>query len=438
MKPQLDNIINRKPLYWLAALLLVGYTITVTVVHQQLKNTVIESKLDELNQHILYQKSLRKYINTELKPVIYKLQEQQILSYDYFDPHVLSGTFIARSIYKIFDENLDSKKINSWKYRLAANTPRNPINQATPAEIELLDKFNNNPDLIHIHQIDIVNGEEILYYAAPFNPNDASCLTCHGDPKDAPKGLVEKYGSVNGFYEKIGNIRAFISYRLNLSESMAYAHKTFMAISIIILFLVLIFFAIASWAYLIEQKRKLLVARQQEELEFVAHHDFLTKLKNRHGLNRDFKEQLTALNNEALHYSNLWVVMLDIDFFKAINDDFGHDIGDITLQKFGAILQEEVNTLEHAQAYRLGGEEFLMIIRNTDAKIINAIYTDICESLANIEIQGLDRTIQLSAGATEVQRDEHQFDILKRVDNALYQAKQQGRNRLVIIYKGLK
>lgn len=433
MKTKLENTINKKPLYLLAVLLLIAYTIITTIVYQQVKNTVIENKLDDLNQHILYQKSLRKYINTELKPVIYNLQKQQIISYDYFDSHVLSGTFISSNVYENFDDSLDTKNMNRWKYRLAAKNPRNPINQGTPAEIELLDKFNNNHDLKHIHQIETVNGEETLYYAAPFNPNNASCLRCHGDPKTAPKGLLERYGSENGFYEKIGNIRAFISYRLNLSESMAYANKTFIVISIIIFAFIMVFFAIATWAYLIEQKRKLLIARQQVELDFVAHHDFLTKLKNRHGLSRDFSEQLTAINNEALHYSNLWLVMLDIDFFKSINDDLGHDIGDIALQKLGKILQEEVDNLEHAEAYRLGGEEFLIIIRNTDAKIINALYTDICHSLANIEIEGLDRTVQLSAGATEVQLEEHQFDILKRVDNALYQAKEQGRNRLVII-----
>ncbi|MEA1987644.1 MAG: diguanylate cyclase [Pseudomonadota bacterium] len=285
----------------------------------------------------------------------------------------------------------------------------------------------------HIHQIETINGEEILYYSAPFNPNDASCLRCHGNPKAAAKGLLERYGSENGFYEKIGDIRASFSYRLNLSESMAYANKTFIAISVIIFAFVIVFFAIATWAYLIEQKRKLLIARQQEELDFVAHHDFLTKLKNRHGLSRDFSAQLSAINKKTHHYSNLWVVILDIDFFKAINDDFGHDIGDIALQKLGKILQEEVNNLEHADTYRLGGEEFLIIIRNTDAKIIKALYTDICDSLANIEIQGLDRLIQLSAGATEVQLEEHQFDILKRVDNALYQAKEQGRNRLITL-----
>ena len=433
MNDQLESKINKKPLYWLAALLLVAYTIIVTVVYQQVRNTIIENTLDDLNQHILFQKSLRKYINTELKPVIYNLQKQQIISYDFFDPHVLSGTFISRKIYENFDESLDAKDMNSWKYRLAAKTPRNPINQATPAEIDLLNKFNNNPDLKNIHKIETINGEETLYYAAPFNPNDASCLRCHGDPKSAPKGLIERYGSQNGFHEKIGDIRAFISYRLNLSKSMAYANKTFAAISIIILAFAIIFYIIATWAYLVAQKRKLLVAQQQEELEFVAHHDFLTKLKNRHCLNRDFSEQISAINKEALHYSNLWVIMLDLDFFKSINDDFGHDIGDLTLQKLGEILQQEVKNLEHAEAYRLGGEEFLIVIRNTDAKIINALYTDICDSIANIKIQGLDRTVQLSAGATEVQLEEHQYDILKRVDNALYQAKEQGRNRLVIL-----
>ncbi|BCN94269.1 hypothetical protein THMIRHAM_20540 [Thiomicrorhabdus immobilis] len=425
--------INKKPLYWLATALLFSYLIITASIYQQVKNTIIENKLNELNQHILYQTSLRQYINSQLKPIIYNLQKEHILSYDFFDPHLLSSTFISRKVYQIFDKKLDAKDLNSWKYRLAAKNPRNPVNQATPEEIELLEKFNSDRNLKQIHRVEMINSQETLYYAAPFNANEANCLMCHGDPKTAPKGLIEKYGSEHGFNEKLGDIRAFVSYRLNITESMLNANKTFLIISLIIFAFMAAFFALASWSYLIEQRRKGLIIQQQQELEYVAHHDFLTNLTNRHGLNRDLPVQLAKLNNEPVHLSNLWVIMLDIDFFKSINDDFGHDIGDLTLQKLGEILKTEKNNLEHAEAYRLGGEEFLIVIRNTDTKIIKALYKDICTSLAAIKIAGLNRIIKISAGATEAQPNEHQYELLKRVDQALYQAKEQGRARLIII-----
>jgi len=433
MQPTRPTSINKTPLYWLAAGVLFSYLIISVLVYQQIKNTVIENKLDELNQHILFQKSLRKYINTELKPVIYQFQKSGVLSIDYFDPHILSGTYISRNIYQIFDEKLKSKTLHSWKYRVASKNPRNPINQASSKELALLERFNLNRDLDHVHQIEVIDGQETLYFAAPFKPNNPTCIRCHGDYNTAPKDLLKRYGNQNAFNEKMDDIRAFTSYRLNLTDSMANANKTFVIISLIILGFLTVFFILASWVYIAGQKRKQLIFQQQQELEYVAHHDFLTQLSNRHGLNRELPLQIKKLNQAADHFSNFWVLMLDIDWFKSINDDFGHDIGDLTLKKLGEIMICESKKLEHATAYRLGGEEFLITLRNTDAKIIQTLYQSICEALQAAEIEGLNRVIKLSGGATETKIDDNQYSLLKRADNALYQAKEQGRDRLIII-----
>lgn len=425
------NTLNKKPLYVFAVFLLSSYFIISIIIYNQIKTTVIANKLDDLNQHIIYQQATRQYINNKLKPIIYEFQKQKKNSADYFDPHVLSSTFISRNIYQIFDEKLDSNGMLSWQYHLAASNARNPINQATPEELKLLKTFNQDKTLQNFHQIKTIDGQELLYFAAPYKPNNATCLRCHGNPESAPKGLLKRYGSVNGFNEKKGDIRAFTAYQLNLSEAMEKSNKTFIIISIIIFVFLLIFYAMASWIYLIEQRKKQLVAKQQAELEYVALHDFLTKLKNRHALNQDLPTLLEKLKNAPVQLSNLWIIMLDIDFFKAINDDFGHDIGDLTLQKFGEILLQELKNFEYAHAYRLGGEEFLVVIRNADAKIIQALYEDIAQSLLKIDIPTLNREIKVSGGATKALTQDHKYDILKRADNALYRAKQQGRARLI-------
>lgn len=346
-----QTLTTKKPLYWLAGLLLLCYLTIVFLAHAQIREITINDKLDELHNHILFQKSLRKYINTQLKPIIYDFQKQNLISKEYFDPHILSGTFITRELYKTFDKSLASKSTNtnSWEYRLAAKSPRNPVNQATKKELLLIEKFNLDRQLDHFYQIETIDGDETIYYVAPFKPNNETCIRCHGDYRTAPKEMVEMYGKINGFNEELNDIRAITSYRLNLTESMENAHKTFLIISLIILVFFVLLFLLAARVYLVEQKRKQLIAKQQLELEYVASHDYLTGLANRHKLNKALPSQINDLQLSHHSMGNLWVMMLDIDWFKSINDEFGHDVGDLTLKKLGEILIHQTQALDHAQ-----------------------------------------------------------------------------------------
>lgn len=81
----------------------------------------------------------------------------------------------------------------------------------------------------------------------------------------------------------------------------------------------------------------------------------------------------------------------------------------------------------------MGGEEFLVVIQNADLKMIETIYQSINQSLKSAQIEGLTRAITLSGGATKLEVDEVQHELLKRADNALYQAKEQGRERLIFL-----
>ena len=432
MQTRQHHKINKKPLYGFGVFLLLGYLVVMSIINQQVKEAVIESKLSVLEQHIIYQSALRQYIATQIKPVFYALQQQGTLSEEFFDPHVLSGTFISRHVYNFFDEKLAEQALTSWQYHLAAKTPRNPINQATPEELKLLERFNADHSLKKIHEIKLIDGEQVIYVASPIQKTDASCLHCHGDPANAPKELLERYGSLNAFHEHMGDIRAFISYSFNLTKSLATAQQTSIMINGILFIFLTLFFSLASRVYIIEQNRKAMEVSQRQQLDYIAHHDFLTKLTNRYGLNRDFPDILKRQNNRAESHPEFWVMMIDIDFFKAINDEFGHETGDLVLVELGKILEDSTKQIKQAKAYRLGGEEFLITLPDSKEFVVESLYVDIANSLQDIKIPNLNKTIKISAGATSTQMGETQHDILARADKALYAAKESGRAHIIV------
>ena len=90
-----------------------------------------------------------------------------------------------------------------------------------------------------------------------------------------------------------------------------------------------------------------------EEMRKKASMDPLTGLKNRRAMLNDIQEMLETLSEP------LWLVCLDLDNFKSINDQYGHDIGDQYLQRFGTMLEEM--TKQNGQAYRMGGDEFAVL-----------------------------------------------------------------------------
>ena len=163
-----------------------------------------------IKENVLMFKAMQQYLSEYQKPAIYKLINDKDLSKDYFDPAILSSTYIISEVHKIFKKNHLKSDIDSHEeveLRFASDNPTNPINKATPFELEVLKKFNES-DISSYKQSIIHNGKETLFFALPVLKNTQACLRCHGDPKDAPKDMLEVYGDKNGFNEKVGHIRA--------------------------------------------------------------------------------------------------------------------------------------------------------------------------------------------------------------------------------------
>lgn len=172
--------------------------------------------------------------------------------------------------------------------------------------------------------------------------------------------------------------------------------------------------------------------RHQQELEFLAHFDPLTRLPNR----VLFHEKLVQamLEVQACH-QQLLVGYLDLDDFKEINDAFGHDVGDLTLQ---AVSQRLLMLLgEHprdqAQLARLGGDEFAFILRVASSleASLEAIYTLLKQLNQPFFVRGQRFVISGSIGLSCFPQGESvdADQLMRQADQAMYQAKQLGKNR---------
>jgi two-component system cell cycle response regulator len=176
-----------------------------------------------------------------------------------------------------------------------------------------------------------------------------------------------------------------------------------------------------------QSERKLAI--KLEEAEKLARIDPLTQLGNRQLLRERLREESAYARR---HHQPCCVALLDIDHFKQINDTLGHDAGDQALKHFSKLLAAALR--QEDGAFRYGGEEFVLLLRNADAKV-GLTTTDRLRTALRLRpvklSDGNERFITFSAGVA-VANDENEFlteNLLSRADEALYRAKESGRNR---------
>ncbi len=163
-------------------------------------------------------------------------------------------------------------------------------------------------------------------------------------------------------------------------------------------------------------------------LERRATHDTLTDLLNRRKLDDLLA---TEVARHARDGQPLAVLLLDIDHFKAYNDTHGHQVGDRVLCSVAEVLNARMRVTD--QPGRWGGEEFLAILPNTDADGAWTLAEEIRSALADMSpvVEGAG-SITISAGVATLADGETPDGLVKRVDDALYRAKEEGRNRVIL------
>ena len=175
-----------------------------------------------------------------------------------------------------------------------------------------------------------------------------------------------------------------------------------------------------------EDERRL--RRMQKELERLAHTDALTGLYNRRIFMHRLEEEVERVRR---HGSALSVLLFDLDFFKRVNDTYGHDTGDVVLAAIARIATEVKRVSDVAA--RLGGEEFALCCPDADLSGAMKVAERIRQFCEDLELYADHQTFGLTVilGVTLVRANETIYNALKRADGLLYQAKQQGRNRCI-------
>ena len=161
-------------------------------------------------------------------------------------------------------------------------------------------------------------------------------------------------------------------------------------------------------------------------LKKLVEYDALTELNNR----RSADKKLEEIRVKAVEMGNKYCVCIsDIDFFKKVNDTYGHEMGDVILKSVADKLK--AGMVGKGFSARWGGEEFLLIFENRELDIARRELSMIMDEVRTIYIPDTDRQITMSFGLTALVPGETTDETLKRADDNLYEAKETGRNQII-------
>ncbi len=161
------------------------------------------------------------------------------------------------------------------------------------------------------------------------------------------------------------------------------------------------------------------------KMQHIANTDSLTQINNRYSFLNAFNAELQKHKKEQREFS---LIMFDIDHFKLINDTYGHDVGDIVIVEITQVARE---CLRESDIFgRIGGEEFMLFLPQTSMDKATEIAQRVRKAIDGYNFSVV-KHVTISLGVTAYRGQEEGSDILKRVDIALYKAKEQGRNRVV-------
>lgn len=172
---------------------------------------------------------------------------------------------------------------------------------------------------------------------------------------------------------------------------------------------------------------------QRKKYHFIASTDFLTNSPNRRGI--------MQIAEHIINQQPATVAIVDLDYFKQINDKFGHDVGDLVLIAFANAAKKSLR--DNGKFGRYGGEEWLFILNTTEQSVINNIFKHLTESFltycSQIKVSNspLSLPITFSVGAAVSvsvgDTEQNKLDtLIKHADKLLYQAKESGRNKIII------
>jgi diguanylate cyclase (GGDEF)-like protein len=164
-------------------------------------------------------------------------------------------------------------------------------------------------------------------------------------------------------------------------------------------------------------------------IEELAELDELTGTLNRRCIMRVLEEEIASSQRTNAPCS---IALIDLDWFKRINDTFGHPTGDEVLRTFAITVFANIRPNDRFGRY--GGEEFLLVFPDTDDKSAGRILERLRVMIAELDWSAFapDMRVTISAGVATLRDDENSDSVLARADSALYDAKARGRDRIIV------
>ncbi|WP_152055289.1 sensor domain-containing diguanylate cyclase [Aliarcobacter butzleri] len=179
----------------------------------------------------------------------------------------------------------------------------------------------------------------------------------------------------------------------------------------------------------VKQRTEELLAKNEELLK-LSITDNLTKLYNRVKLDKSLQDEI---NRSQRYNTNFSIILLDIDYFKKVNDNFGHQIGDEVLIESAQVLSKNIRNVDILG--RWGGEEFLVICPETKIEDAIKVASHINAAIKLHKFTTYPNTVTISLGvATFSKYIKNVDDIILNADKALYQAKEEGRDKVIAFY----
>jgi len=174
------------------------------------------------------------------------------------------------------------------------------------------------------------------------------------------------------------------------------------------------------------KKRTYDIEKLKNEYEKLATIDTLTGIDNRYSLMKRFSEEISRSNR---FNTPLSLIIFDIDFFKKVNDTYGHNVGDTVLSSIANLVKNSLRDIDTIGRY--GGEEFLILLPNTKLDDAEKIATKLLKKVEEHKFEPVDK-ITISIGLAEKKGNESWDDLFIRADELLYKSKTEGRNRVSI------
>lgn len=252
-----------------------------------------------------------------------------------------------------------------------------------------------------------------------------------GDPYVDEEVFSDQFGSFVSatvpLFDRNGVVVAMLGVDMDASDYEQRFSKIYRDAVVAIVISMLV--SIMAGVYVFLSQRKL--ALLQQETYLLMETDALTGAYNRHFFKRLALNEWELYRRYGVSFS---IIVFDIDHFKMINDQFGHEAGDQVLIEIVRQVQTEIRSCE--SLIRMGGEEFVVFLPQTDLQKAVVVANRIHKVVSNIAVNTADNQLikpRVSVGLACVLPQESTFqDVLRRADKALYVAKQSGRDRVVV------